>query len=183
MSLGKKIYTAIWAVTGGLLIALIAMFVALNNEYAQKQPATKGYSVTAKVDLGKDASGKAIALEDAIKTDKATLKVALTDKLVGVDGKEILPASSAVDTKVSVEAALKDADFAKHFNFETVTVKGETIYKYALGDLAMELTPKSASATNATATVGGLFLAGLMGSIFTTVGVSIKEKRSKGGSK
>lgn len=276
MSLGKKIYAGLWAITGGLLIALIAMFVGLNTTFQDKTPpkdgwTTKAVGKTDNIKFQGDAAYNVMAtptfdkdgnleLASVFKFD--TLKQAATKHdfrneynanvfLVGA-----LPANATEaakeshfaiyvkavrgaqkDTFVELTADVKGAPLnnlvnkkgdattasLKEFALTDVKIVDEVALKeihvtadgkktvakddkdayptgsrlatanddvvasiaalYDIDEWKDVITTKNAHAQNTTAAIGALFGIALVGTVFTTVGVSAYEKRRRGGNK
>lgn len=172
MSLGKKIYAVLWAVTGGLLIALIVMFVSLNNTYGKTTPPKDGWTVKA-INAKEGANYTAPVVK---------LKAAAAEDIKDAFGKVVVPKGTAADATVTTADALRVEAFKEYFVFEKQPVNTVATDIYDLDKWDATKTGSAKEATNATATVGALFGISLVGTIFTTVGVSVYEKR-KGGRK
>lgn len=175
MSTGKKVYAGMWALTGALMISLIGMFVGLNDKYKLSTP--------------KDQTGwtvKAVNAEAGVsfpKYDQYSVQVIKTGDVVDVTG---ATQKLVKDAYVSLDKAKLVEDFKIWFDQSKPQFTGSTKDSKALYEVdkwETVLTNEAKDAVNATAAVGALFGAALIGTVFTTVGVSMHEKRKRTGGK
>lgn len=176
LSIGKKIYSILWAFTGGLIITLIIMFVSLNSTYGLKNPPKDGWTVVA----AEAKPGMNFPSEDQI---KVKTKIEIEDGIFDEFNHRVVPAGTPAGTEFYFSAARKVEAFNEYFVFVTIKVGEEDVTPYKLGLWDATATPKAKTAINATATIGAIFGVALVSTIFTTVIVSVKEKKTKGGSK
>lgn len=175
MSLGKKIYASLWAVTGALLVALIVMFVSLNDKYNKTIAPKDGWSIK----IVGSASDKGLPSYGEYKV------TALKDAEAGMKFSDGTDATFKKGDKVDLTTAKKVEEIRVYFDMDHYTSSTETTPAaalYATDEWKATPTSTEKNAINATATVGALFGVSLIGTVFTTVGVSMYEKK-RGGKK